>query len=53
MGGGKPLLFQTVDKVLSTVFFLGRAGPGKQKRLGQAGPPGSRLDRACNKWIPA
>ncbi|PZM63027.1 hypothetical protein DOE73_24280 [Paenibacillus dendritiformis] len=36
--GGEPLLFQTVDKVLSTVFFLGRAGAGKQKRLGQAGP---------------
>ncbi|SUA95462.1 Uncharacterised protein [Paenibacillus thiaminolyticus] len=48
-----PILFQTVDKVLSSVFFLGRVGPGKQKRLGQAGPACSRLDRACNKRVPA
>ncbi|MBG9791416.1 hypothetical protein ABD76_02265 [Paenibacillus dendritiformis] len=33
-------MLQTVDKVLSTVIFLGWAGPGKaeQVRLGQVGP---------------
>ncbi|MBG9791718.1 hypothetical protein ABD76_04055 [Paenibacillus dendritiformis] len=34
-----PLLFQTVDKVLSTVFLLGRAGPGKAEQARASGSP--------------